>query len=566
MVEAGEDRKSGRSGVGVEEITMRIEKLEGKIDFFNQVKSQVDEKVMRLSEQIGELRSSGVERERTIAKLTTDFDRIKDIFKEAEPERIVKELDARDRKQTEFGIRMEKMENVISAMNTEMKEIRTLLSKIKSFENVLDLAKSVKEKVAQIEGNIRYTERLAGKTETIFSELSRELPEIEMQKERVKALEDLTKELIKSSDRLDVRLENIPTRDDVSKLDRRLAKVEETSPDAFIGELKKFEEKLRVFEISYEKFSRKGLDSKLELMEKSMDVLSAKLNDTDRSLDNLAKIAKLRKKNAGSLAKEKEEAMRSMKMLNAEYEAGRIDAGKYEGAFGEQTQLVAEIDEALEELSRNDRMSSKMVEIDAEIQGMHATLAGLSDTAEKIVQRIGDIESAFCERSERDRAHSTSLEERMNALEGELDRLSLRLRFQPKVGAGRNLKEILSSGKNHKIIRSTETQAQRPAAVVQETAAVETRVEEQNRAASDAQTAVVEEQLKAAKKVAVEEAQKPAIDSQHFFEWELKRIKSAIDTLENQYQNGVISKETYEEVRAMNREKLAKLRAKVTSG
>jgi chromosome segregation ATPase len=570
MVDAGEARRSDESEPGVEQVMMRIEKLEGKIDFFNQVKSQVDEKLMRLSEQIGELRSSGVERERAIAKVTTDFDRIKDIFKEAEPDKMLKELDARDRKQTEFGIKIEKMDNVISAMNSELKEIRTLLGKIKSFENVLDVAKTVKEKVAQIEGNIRYTERLAGKTETIFSELSKQLPEIERQKERVKALEDLTKELIKNSDRLDVKLENIPTRDDVSKLDKRLAKVEEASSDAFIVELKKFEEKVKVLEASYEKFSRKDIDTKVELLEKSVDVLGAKLNDVDGSLENLAKIAKLRKKNAENLAKEKEEAMRSMKMLNAEYEAGRIGAGKYEDAFGGQTQLVAEIDAILDELSRNDRMSSKMVEMDADIKGVHGTLAGLSGTAEKIVQRIGSIESAFRERSERDRMHSASLEERLNALEGELNKVSLRVRFPAKTDASKHLKGdaahvSTSSRKGHKSIRSTETQTPVTSAAVHGTALGETKTSEHMKAVSDAQTAVVEEQLKAAKKVASEEAQKPVIDSQQFFERELKRIRNAIDTLENQYQNGVISKETYEEVRARNREKLVKLRAQIVT-
>jgi len=243
----------------VEDILLKTEKIEGKLASFEESKGRIDDRIMRVSEQVGELRSMLLEREKSFGLLEADFEMIKDVFEDVKPSEFAKELDKKEKSILESRVHIEKLENMMEHLSEEVGEFRKILEKIKSFENLVDIAREINEKITGIDEAREYTKRLAAKTESIFAELNKQLMGMEEYKGKIEQNSELAHEVVRSVDDLAVKLggsvNKEELRDGLKDLEDALTKkfaVSESLGDRFEGLSKSvefIEKRLRIMEL-----------------------------------------------------------------------------------------------------------------------------------------------------------------------------------------------------------------------------------------------------------------------------------------------------------------------------
>jgi chromosome segregation ATPase len=179
----------------------------------------MDERTRQLSEEIGELRSMIMERERSFDKIKTDFDRVKDTVSGLEPTKLTKNLEKKETEIMQNEAKIEKLEALVKALSEENSRFRSLMSKIKSFENLVDISYNIDRKLSEIKGIKDYADKIASKSENVFSELNRKVSELESQKEKIKKIDELTMEMTKMLDEVTLKLTKFVKKKDLKEFD-----------------------------------------------------------------------------------------------------------------------------------------------------------------------------------------------------------------------------------------------------------------------------------------------------------------------------------------------------------
>lgn len=190
----------------IPELLLRLEKIDGKLEIFDNSRNESSERITQLAEEIGELRSMIMERERSFTKIETDFENVKETVSGLEPMRIKSAFEKRKMEILENRAKIEELEALVRALSEDVKKFRGLLEKIKSFENIVDLSFDMDKKISEIRDVKDYADKIAAKVEGIFSELNAKVSQLEGQREKVEKLDELTIEMTKMLDEVSVKL------------------------------------------------------------------------------------------------------------------------------------------------------------------------------------------------------------------------------------------------------------------------------------------------------------------------------------------------------------------------
>jgi DNA repair exonuclease SbcCD ATPase subunit len=205
------------------DVLIRTEKLEAKLETINANITGTQDRISRLSEEIGELRAMIIEREKKFTDIETEFEKIKGEVSVIRPQTISKNIESFETRLTKIDAQIEKNGLFITKLSEEIKEFRTRLKSIQSLENVAEVMKKVQEKAADVEQSKRHATRMAAKAEKMFLELDKRLPELEKSMDRIAQMEEVNKDLIKITDELSIKLKTAIHREDLEKVDLEIA-------------------------------------------------------------------------------------------------------------------------------------------------------------------------------------------------------------------------------------------------------------------------------------------------------------------------------------------------------
>ncbi len=206
----------------VDQIMMKVERIEGKIGAMNEMDKSTQERISNLSEEIGELRSSVLEKERTLNKIETQSKRVIDAFEEINPENFMKELEKKEEEIVKNQALIESLSFKQKELKENTKKLENIMEKVKSFENLVEISEKIEGKFSQIEENKKYTSRLASKVENIFSELNNRLKDLRDSIEKIDMNEETIKELMKSVDMMEMKIEKIVTKDKLEEIKKSI--------------------------------------------------------------------------------------------------------------------------------------------------------------------------------------------------------------------------------------------------------------------------------------------------------------------------------------------------------
>jgi len=202
----------------IESVTMSVEKIEGKLESERAVATGIEERMSHLTEEIGELRSMILDRERGFNEIETNFKKIEAMTEEIRPQIIKKDLDRKEREIIDISVKIERLEAISSETNKQIKLFREQMDKIRSLDNLLKVSKDIEENITRIKDTEKYTDRMAAKTEELFTELDKRLAQFVGHTARIESLDELTKDLMKSLDKNEIKLKEAVFKEDLEKL------------------------------------------------------------------------------------------------------------------------------------------------------------------------------------------------------------------------------------------------------------------------------------------------------------------------------------------------------------
>ena len=211
----------------MDKLVMKVERLEGKINAMDSVDKSIQDRISELSEEIGELRSSILEKEKTLNEVESKTKEVIDVFEEVKPGEIKEELEKKEEKIVNNKAALETLAMKQKELKEEIDKIKNIMEKIKSFENLVEMSEKINEKFSQIEENKKYTSRLAAKVENIFSELNVRMKEFRDAIEKVDMNEETIKELMKSVDMMEIKIDNVVTKDELEKAKKEITENKE---------------------------------------------------------------------------------------------------------------------------------------------------------------------------------------------------------------------------------------------------------------------------------------------------------------------------------------------------
>ena len=96
------------------------------------------------------------------------------------------------------------------------------MSRIKSFENLVDISYELERKLSKINEVKNYADVVVAKVENIFSELNEKVSQLESQREKIDKLDELTIEITKMLDEVSVKMTKFVTEKDLKDFKKTL--------------------------------------------------------------------------------------------------------------------------------------------------------------------------------------------------------------------------------------------------------------------------------------------------------------------------------------------------------
>jgi predicted nucleic acid-binding Zn-ribbon protein len=228
-----EPEKIAETGGGgsLDRVVLKMEKIEGKLESLEEVRKVTDERFSRLSEEIGELRSSILEKDRAFDRVEAGSKRVEEIVEELEPARMRRDLEKKSEGILKNQARIEAISTQIKEMSKSIKDLRDIMGRIKDIGNLVNVSNEMGKMLSKIQEERRTVSKTSGKIEAIFSEMSKKISEFDSYKDKVDFNAETMHDLMKSLDMLEVKLEGVFKKEDMKKMDESISKVETECKD-----------------------------------------------------------------------------------------------------------------------------------------------------------------------------------------------------------------------------------------------------------------------------------------------------------------------------------------------
>ena len=208
--------------VKMSDLVLRLEKLAGKIEILDRSRNDMNDRLTHLAEEIGELRTMMMERERTFDKVKSQFELVRETVTDLRPQRLKKTFEKTEIDILENKAKIETLQTLLKALAEESRKVRRLMKKIKSFENLVDVSYEMERKISRINEIKNYADIVVAKVENIFSELNEKVSQLENQRERIEKLDELTIEITKMLDEVSVKMSKFVTEKDLKDFKKSL--------------------------------------------------------------------------------------------------------------------------------------------------------------------------------------------------------------------------------------------------------------------------------------------------------------------------------------------------------
>jgi uncharacterized coiled-coil DUF342 family protein len=160
-------------------LSSEITKINAGVEAFGEVRKSFSESFSRLNEQIGELRSMILERDKSIQEIELKAVKAYDLVDSVHPEKISATVQKEDAKIEALKANLEGNEAIMNRVMEEMREIRKKINFFRGIEEVVKLSEEIKKELIEIKKVESMVNVKVDKIDTIYSEMRTKFQDVD---------------------------------------------------------------------------------------------------------------------------------------------------------------------------------------------------------------------------------------------------------------------------------------------------------------------------------------------------------------------------------------------------
>ncbi|MGY4884308.1 MAG: hypothetical protein ACP5NZ_01890 [Nanobdellota archaeon] len=209
-------------------LSTEVDRLKAGQDAFQEVRKSFTERFTRLSEQIGELRSMILDRDRTIQTLELKSIKAIDLVESIKPDKFMMDLERQNVKIEAVKANLEGNEAILDQVMEELKDMRRKMSFFRGVEEIIRLSEEIKKEligIKKIEGTINIQ---TDKVQSIYSEMRKKIQDLDSFNSQLQESKANIEQNSKDLDYLKTKVVNFAEKEELDKILDRVQKYTES--------------------------------------------------------------------------------------------------------------------------------------------------------------------------------------------------------------------------------------------------------------------------------------------------------------------------------------------------
>lgn len=209
-------------------LSTEVDRLKAGQEGFQEVRKSFSERFTRLSEQIGELRSMILDRDRTIQTLELKSVKAIDLVESIKPDKFMMDLERQNVKIEALKANLEGNEAILDQVMEELKDIRRKMSFFRGVEEIIKLSEEIKKEligIKKIEGTINIQ---TDKVQNIYSEMRKKIQDLDNFTSQLQESKANIEQNSKDVDYLKTKIINFAEKEELDKILDKVQKYAES--------------------------------------------------------------------------------------------------------------------------------------------------------------------------------------------------------------------------------------------------------------------------------------------------------------------------------------------------
>ena len=199
-------------------VGMDVDKLKAEVQAFREIRQLSEQRFQRLSEEIGDLRRSGIEMEKGMNRMKMESSRAVDLVGSVQPEKLRMDLEKQNAQVMKLDAKLKANEELMGHIADEIKNLKAETAAFRGTEAVIQLNEEVKGELANIKRVELGVEKHADKVEELYVNMQKRFNEFLRMSEKFESLEKSFNTFMKDASNMKVHFDELVTKDDISKI------------------------------------------------------------------------------------------------------------------------------------------------------------------------------------------------------------------------------------------------------------------------------------------------------------------------------------------------------------
>lgn len=216
-------------------LATEVDRMKGSIEAFTEVRQSFTERFSRVSEQIGELRSMILERDKSIQEIELKAIKAYDLVDSVKPEKIMTITQRQEAKLEALKANLEGNEAIMERLMEELKTVKRKVEFFRGVDEIIKLSEEVKKELIEIKKVESKVAINTDKVDTIYAEMRKKFQFVDEVEGKLNEIKVSVDQNAKDAEFLKDRIGGMASKDEVERL---VAKVQR-----YIDALKEIQKK-----------------------------------------------------------------------------------------------------------------------------------------------------------------------------------------------------------------------------------------------------------------------------------------------------------------------------------
>jgi methyl-accepting chemotaxis protein len=203
-------------------VATEIDRIKASVEAFTEVRKSFTERFSRISEQIGELRSMILERDKSIQEIELKSIKAYDLVESVHPEKISVMVQKQDAKAEALKANLEGNEAIMERIVEELKETKRKIEFFRGVEEIVKLSEEVKNELIEIKKIESRVNINTDKVEVIYSEMRKKFQDLETFNSTLQEMKAYVEQNAKDVSFLKDKVSGLAPKEDLEKLINRV--------------------------------------------------------------------------------------------------------------------------------------------------------------------------------------------------------------------------------------------------------------------------------------------------------------------------------------------------------